>query len=109
MFNWFGRKSAPARFGVPWLPVEGDKGFARGPDGVQVLNRATGEAMIRRNSTWEAGVMHVQEIQVDGRKVLGGRQPQILAPAGGSLVDLEARAAISELIASLQAHGLIDD
>jgi len=107
MFNWFGRKSAPARFGVPWLPVEGDKGFARGPDGVQVLNRATGEAMVRRNSAWEAGVTHVQEIQVDGRKVLGGQQPQILAPVGGSLVDLEARAAISELIASLQAHGLI--
>jgi hypothetical protein len=99
--DWAGHAGAIAGF------TDGGWRFVAPPDGVQLLNRATGEAMVRRNSAWEVGITHAQEIQVDGHKVLGGQQPPILVPAGGSVADLEARAAISEIIASLRAHGLI--
>ncbi len=99
--DWAGHAGEIAGF------TDGGWRFVAPPDGTQLLNRATGEAMVRRNAAWEIGVAHVQEIQVDGRKVLGAQQPSILAPAGGSVADLEARAAISEIIVSLRAHGLI--
>ena len=106
--KWFGRKSAPAaRVGVPWLQDGEAGGFARGPEGLQVLQRTTGETMVLRGGAWETGIVRAQEIRVGGQKVVGAQQPSIVAPAGGSVIDPEARAAISEIIASLRSHGLI--
>ena len=107
MFNWFGRKSAPARVGVPWFHTESESGFARGADGVRVRNRTTGETMVRRDGAWETGVLRAREVRVGEHKVLGEQQPPIMVPASGSVVDLEARSAIADIVASLQAHGLI--
>ena len=39
--------------------------------------------------------------------VVGMQQPGVSTPVGGSVVDTEARAAITALISSLAAHGLI--
>lgn len=45
--------------------------------------------------------------KVANTKVVGPQQPPITAPAGGTIVDIEARLAISSLITALQSHGLI--
>lgn len=44
---------------------------------------------------------------VAGARVLAGRQSAIGAPAGGAMVDAEARAAIAAILTALRAHGLI--
>jgi hypothetical protein len=100
--DWTGSAGAIAGF------TEGGWRFVAPPEGAQIVNRVTGEAMTRRNGVWETGVARVREIQVGGHKVLGEQQPSIAVPSGGSVVDDEARAAITDIIASLQAHGLID-
>ena len=41
-------------------------------------------------------------------RVVAARQPAIALPAGGSVEDVEARNAISALVARLEAHGLIE-
>ena len=65
-------------------------------EGAQLLVRATGETMLRRNAAWEAGILRVREVQVDGQTVLRGRQPPIAAPTGGSVIDAESRSAICD-------------
>ena len=98
---WAGNAGAIAGF------TDGGWRIVLPPEGAQVLDRSTGETMVRRDSAWEAGVVRAREIMVEGLKVVGAQQPSIAAPTGGSTIDPEARGAISEIIASLRAHGLI--
>lgn len=44
--------------------------------------------------------------KVNNIKVIGTQQPAISAPTGGTTIDVQARTAISSIIATLQAHGL---
>ena len=99
--DWAGNGGAIAGF------TDGGWRFTAPPEGAQVLDRTTGEIAVRRNGNWETGVVRAREIQVGGQKVLGEQGPPIAGPAGGSTVDAEARAAISEILAALRAHGLI--
>lgn len=99
--DWAGNAGAIAGF------TDGGWRFIPPADGVQVQNRTTGEAMVRRDGAWETGVLRAREVRVGEQKVLGERQPPIMVPASGSVVDLEARSAIADIVASLQAHGLI--
>lgn len=45
--------------------------------------------------------------KVGNTKVVGSQQPTISNPAGGSVVDVESRSAISNIITTLKNHGLI--
>ena len=100
--DWAGRGGSIAGFsGGGWR-------FVVTPEGARLLIRSTGETVVRRDGAWETGVVRARQVQVDGRAVLGSRQPSIQAPAGGLVVDAEARSAISTVIAAMQAHGLIE-
>jgi hypothetical protein len=48
------------------------------------------------------------EIIVEGKKVVGERQPPVPSPSGGTTIDEEARVAIAAVTAALKSHGLID-
>lgn len=56
---------------------------------------------------WEIGTLRAQRLMIDGVQAVGGRQPAIAAPSGGTVSDLSARQTIAEIIAALQHHGLI--
>ncbi|WP_407696142.1 DUF2793 domain-containing protein [Sphingomicrobium marinum] len=58
-------------------------------------------------TNWIEGSQNVQEILVSGVKVVGAQQPDIVAPTGGTTPDSEARTAISAILGTLRAHGLI--
>jgi hypothetical protein len=45
---------------------------------------------------------------VNGVKVVGERAPGVTSPSGGTIIDVEARAAINALTAALMSHGLIE-
>lgn len=48
-----------------------------------------------------------QVYKVDSTQVVGAQEPTVAPPTGGTVIDVEARAAIALLITRLQAHGLI--
>ena len=82
--------------------------FVAPAEGMRLLVRSTGETMVRLNGGWETGIVRASEVQVGGTRVVGPRQPTILAPSGGTVVDGEARSAIAQIVAALQAHGLVE-
>ncbi|WP_199792353.1 DUF2793 domain-containing protein [Allosphingosinicella vermicomposti] len=82
--------------------------FAQVVAGMQVWNKADGYFMIWAGAGWDAGVVHGSSVNIEGKQIIGERLPAIAAPAGGSVVDAEARAAIAALTAALKTHGLTD-
>ena len=58
-------------------------------------------------SGWSGGAMPASSIVIGGQKVVGERQPEVPSPSGGTIIDVEARAAIAGLTAALKSHGLI--
>ena len=99
---WAGHEGAIAGF------CDGGWRFVEPVEGARVLIRSSGETMLRRNGSWESGIVRGAEFQLGGQRVLAERQPAIAGPAGGTVADVESRAAISAILAVLQAHGLIE-
>ncbi len=109
---WFGRKNAPAdmRPFVPaWLSTaEVEEGFARSIDGVAAFVRSTAVWAVFRGGAWELGVLRGSNVTIAGQQVVGGRASGIAGPAGGTVVDAEARSAVGQILATLRQHGLIE-
>ena len=57
---------------------------------------------------WRTDAWPTRRIEIDGKTIIGGRQPAIGSPTGGSVIDLEARIAIGQLLTMLRVHGLIE-
>jgi hypothetical protein len=56
---------------------------------------------------WQIGVITASRIEIDGIKVIGARAGAVATPAGGAIVDEQARSAIGAILDALRAHGLI--
>ena len=56
---------------------------------------------------WEDGVIRATRLLVDGVPVVGPRQPAIATPQEGVVIDVEARAAIADMLTAMRAHGLV--
>ena len=75
-------------------------------EGMRLLDRVSGQVVLRRSGTWETGIVRAQEFQVGGITVVRARQPAIADPVGGSTIDVQGRAAIASILAMLRTHGL---
>ena len=53
------------------------------------------------------GIDSVNGYKVNGTQVVTSQQPAVTPPSGGTVIDVQARAAISTLISRSQTHGLI--
>jgi hypothetical protein len=60
-----------------------------------------------RTGAWEYGQVRAERLLVNGVPVVGAQQAAIAEPAGGTTVDARTRAAVSQILAALRAHGLI--
>jgi hypothetical protein len=99
---WAGKAQCVAAFtGGGWrfvTPFEGLRAFVPS-DGVWMLHRA---------GLWESGIVRGSSIVLEGQQVVGSRQAAVPSPAGGTVVDSQARTAISEILGAMRAHGLIE-
>jgi Protein of unknown function (DUF2793) len=81
--------------------------FVAPVEGMRLLDRASGQVVVRRGGAWESGIVRAGEIKVAGMTVVRQRQPAISDPAGGGVIDTQGRAAIVAILSTLRAHGLI--
>lgn len=77
-------------------------------DGMSAYVEASGSTALYHDGAWEIGTLKGSQLMVDGLKVVGSRGAAIAAPAAGTTIDVEARAAIAQILAELREHGLIE-
>lgn len=82
--------------------------FVAPVEGMSLYVRSSGDTATYRSGAWEIGRVLGSELVIGGDKVVGARAAAISAPAGGAVVDSEARAAIGAILAVLRGHGLIE-
>ncbi len=107
--GWFGRKGAAAvRPFVPaWLGSSEEAGFVRSIEGLTAFVRSNGLTAVYRASGWELGTIRCNRVEIGGVQVVGSRANAIASPVSGSVIDAEARTAVSAILSALRLHGLI--
>ncbi|QPQ56070.1 DUF2793 domain-containing protein [Allosphingosinicella flava] len=81
--------------------------FAMPAQGMAVWDKSRSLFRHWNGTAWSSGEWRVSKLIVDGNQVVGARLPPIESPAGGGIVDAEARQAIAAIRAALMSHGLI--
>ncbi|RDE04815.1 DUF2793 domain-containing protein [Sphingomonas aracearum] len=76
-------------------------------DGARVWSRQGACDARFVDGAWRIGVVQGRALMIDGQQVVGPRGPAIADPAGGTMADAEARAAIGAILTALRAHGLV--
>jgi len=98
---WAGR----ARCLAGW--TDGGWRFVVPTAGMAVWVAADGLTARFVDGQWTLGEEACAHLVVGGDRVVGARQAAIAAPSGGSVIDAEARTALTAILGALRAHGLV--
>jgi len=100
--DWAGRDDQLAIYsGGGWR-------FVAPVPGMAVWDKAAGLARRWTGAAWNDGAIAASALVIEGRQVVGPRQPEVASSSGGTTIDAEARAAIDVIIATLESHGLTE-
>jgi hypothetical protein len=75
--------------------------------GMAAFVKSTQTIAVYSGATWEIGSIRGSTVILDGLQVVGPRTGPIAEPAGGTVIDTEARFALAEILGTLRQHGLI--
>ena len=81
--------------------------FIAPTEGLSLQVKTSGAFVNYRGGAWVEGEIRATSVNVGGQQVVGARGTAIASPSGGSVVDGEARAALTAILAALRNHGLI--
>lgn len=76
--------------------------------GMAVYERSTSTWAVFRSGAWEMGMLRADAVLIGDKQVVGARAAAIDSPVNGSVIDLEARAAVDAILVTLRQHGLIE-
>ena len=99
--DWSGRALALAGY------TAGGWRFVAAIEGLSAVDKASGETATFNDGAWEKGQVRAAMLLVGGNQVVGARLAAVSDPTGGTIVDVEARAAVAAILARLRGHGLI--
>ena len=77
-------------------------------EGLNAYVKSSGTWANYRSGAWEIGTVRGASVVLDGVQVIGPQLAAISAATGGTNVDAEARVSISQILAALRQHGLIE-
>lgn len=98
---WAGRSQCVAAW------TSGGWRFVPPVEGMRLNDRTSGTWAAFRSGAWELGIERAAALLIEGQQVVGARVAAIASPAGGTVIDNEARAAIDAILGALSQHGLI--
>lgn len=75
--------------------------------GMSVWSKASNLIARYHDTGWTIGDVAATRVVIGGNQVVGAQGAAITSPAGGAVVDAEARAAITAILGRLRTHGLI--
>ena len=81
--------------------------FVTPVEGLAALIRSSGVTAVFQMGAWELGTLRGNRVEIGGQQVVGSRDVAIAAPTAGSVIDTEARTAVSAVLSALRLHGLI--
>ena len=81
--------------------------FVAPVDGMTVWVAADALAARFTSGAWVLGDVACARLVVGGDRVVGARQAAVADPSGGTVIDIEARAALVAMLGVLRTHGLI--
>ncbi|RYY22461.1 MAG: DUF2793 domain-containing protein [Sphingomonadales bacterium] len=87
--------------------TDGGWRFVRPCEGMQLWSGLDTGFAIFSGDEWRLGEAHGR-LFVAGEQVIGPRSAAIAEPAGGAVVDAEARATILAVLNAMRAHGLVE-
>jgi len=68
----------------------------------------SGSLVLRHSGgRWLVEDVHARSLVIGDHQVVGMQQPPIATPAGGAVVDTEARTTLASVLAVLRTHGLL--
>jgi hypothetical protein len=100
--GWSGRDNMVAMW------TESGWRFLDPEPGMSAWDKSRSVPLLWDGDQWQAGELVCAGLRVGSVRVVGERQPAVASPSGGTIIDVEARAAIAALTAALMSHGLIE-
>lgn len=87
--------------------TDGGWRFVAPREGMRVWVIADRSVATYRDGQWYQGQTYGR-LFIEGRQVVGPREPNVSEPTGGATVDAQARSAITAVLQTLRRHGLIE-
>ena len=76
-------------------------------EGMAVWSLADSLVVRRSGGVWVTGTVTATSLKIGGNQVVGARAGGITSVSGGSVIDIETRAAVNAILLILRSHGLI--
>ena len=81
--------------------------FVAAVAGMTALDKASGQTAAYDGTAWSIGAIKGATLKLGASQVVGARLAAVANPTGGTVIDVEARAAITLILDRLRTHGLI--
>ena len=74
---------------------------------MNALDKASGQTATYDGTAWSIGAIKGATLKLGASQVVGARLAAVANPSGGTVLDVEARAAIGLILDRMRTHGLI--
>lgn len=81
--------------------------FVAAVAGMSAFDKASGQTAAYDGTAWSIGAIKGATLKLGASQVVGARLAAVANPTGGTLIDVEARAAITLILDRMRTHGLI--
>ena len=99
--SWAGSDNRIATFtSAGWLSIVPH-------DGCLAWMKDAGVFAVFRNGGWHSEAWPAKAVAIGGRTMLSGAVAAVATPAGGAVIDIEARSTLTAVLAALRALGLL--